>query len=228
MASFSDRFKDSWYKHPILWNLVTILVSFVLLIVLALFFLDLWTHHGSTTVVPDVLGYDVPAASEMLEDADLEYVIADSVYTRDKRPGSIVDVIPQPGSIVKAGREVYLTIVAYSPEPIIIDILLIDTSAKQAEAYLRAKGLKVEKRYVPSEFADIVVAAKCNGRNLTVGSKVTAADTIILEVGKIEEPKNEIVDPLDILIGASIDESGNSVEENAEVEVEPASSFLND
>lgn len=228
MANFSDRFKDSWYKHPILWNLVTIVVSLIFLVILGLFFLDLWTHHGSTTVVPDVVGQDLPEATRILEDADLDYVIVDSVYTKDKRPGSIVDIVPQSGSIVKAGREVYLTIVAFSPEPIIIDILLVETSAKQAEAYLRAKGLKVEKRYVPSEFDGLVVSAKCNGRNLTVGSKVTADDTIVLEVGKIENRQEEVVDPLDVLIGASIDEYGNEVEGSVQAEVEPSSQFTDE
>ena len=223
MSSFTDRFKDSWYRHPILWNLATIIISIILLIVLALYFLDLWTHHGSTTVVPDVVGKSLSQAVVMLDEADLETVVTDSVYTKDKAPGSVVDIIPQPGSIVKSGREVYLTVVAFSAEPIIIDILLVDTSARQAEAYLKAKGLKVEKRYVPAEFEGIVVSAKCNGKSITVGSKVTAADTIVLEVGKAKEPEqSDNLNALDMLISGAIEETPAGIEGETEAEVGPA------
>lgn len=219
----SNTLRDSWYKHPIIWNVVCIVAGLFVLGFLGLCFLDLWTHHGSTTTVPDIVGRPLSEAVSMLEDADLDYVISDSVYTKDKKPGSVVDVIPRYGSIVKAGREVYLTIVAYSAEPVIIDILLVDSSAKQAEAYLRSKGLKVQKQYVPYEFDDIVVGAKCRGRNLTVGSKVTIDDTIILQIGQIPHTEEEETDSLDLLIGASLDESTGGGE--AETEVEPSFDF---
>lgn len=222
MEDFKSTFKKSWRKHPIIWNLVSIAVSLFVLAFITLCFLDVWTHHGSTTTVPDVIGMRLNMGVEMLKDADLEAVVSDSVYSKDKVPGSIVDVIPQPNSIVKAGREVYLTIVAFSPEPVIIDILLIDTSAKQAEAYLKSKGLHVEKRYVPAEYSDVVVGAKCNGRNLTVGSKVTINDTIILEIGKVPEPVEESDDPLDLLIESSfgMEENGSHMEVEGSEEIE--------
>lgn len=220
MSNTQSSFRKSWNKHPILWNLGAIFVSLFILAYLALCFLDLWTHHGSTTVVPDVVGMDIRRGILVLEDAHLEVEIADSVYTKSHPPGSIVDVIPQPNSVVKKGREVYVTIVAFSPEPVIIDILLVDASAKQAEAYLRSKGLRVEKRYVPSEYADIVVSAKCNGQNLTVGSRVTVDDTIVLEVGKVPEPEMEEMSPLDMLIESSVETYGDSEEGSFEAEIE--------
>lgn len=214
--------RKSWEKHPILWNFLCIIVSLMLLGYLSLWFLDLWTHHGSTTKVPDVIGMSLSDGVEELRDADLEVVISDSVYTKAKRPGSIVDVIPRPESVVKAGREVYITIVAFSPEPIIIDMLLLDTSAKQAEAYLKSKGLKVEKRYVPAEYSDVVVGIKCKGRNLSVGSRVTVDDVIILEIGE-RRGEETVSDPLDIMIDASLDYDQATEQEDfsEEVEVSP-------
>lgn len=224
MSNLSESFKHSWYKHPILWNIVCIIVAFMVLGLLSLSFLDLWTHHGSTTVVPDVVGLQLNEGVEKLKEADLEYIVSDSVYVKDKAPGSIVDVIPQPNSVVKSGREVYVTIVAFSPETITIDMLLLDTSAKQAESYLRAKGLKFEKRYVPSDFPGLVVAAKCNGRNLIVGSKVTVKDLIVLEIGEARVPEVEEPNELDLLIGSSIDmDNGASEGEVEELEYNSAS-----
>lgn len=191
-------------KHPILWNTVAIIISLFVLGFLTICFLDLWTHHGSVTRVPNVIGMNYSNAISVLENADLDVVIADSVYSKDRAPGSVVDVVPQAGSVVKAGREVYVTIVAFSPEPITIDMLLTDISWKQAEAYLKAKGLRVEKRYVPSQFPDLVVDVKCKGRSLSVGSRVTVDDIIILEVGQIPQPVYDESDSLENALDSAI------------------------
>lgn len=202
-TSATDRLRRFWTKHPILSNILLIFLALILLGWFALMFIDLWTHHGETTRVPDVIGMNYDRALETLDESDLKVVIADSVYSKDHRPGSVVDVVPQPNAVVKAGREVYLTIVAFSPEPIVLDMLLTDISWKQAEAYLKSKGLRVQKRYVPSLYPDVVVAVKCNGKNLTLGSKVTVDDLVIIEVGQTPEPVVEDVDPLDSAIDAA-------------------------
>lgn len=203
------------------------MASFVVLAFIALCFLDIWTHHGATTTVPDVIGLNLNRGIDELRQADLKVVVSDSTYTRKSPPGSIVDVIPAPNSIVKAGREVYVTIVAFSPEPIIIDMLLIDTSAKQAEAYLKSKGLNVVKKYVPSEYDDVVVGVKCNGRSLSVGSKVTANDVITLEIGEIPKiEEEEELSPLDMMIESSVDfettDEGTYGSAETEVHASPA------
>lgn len=204
MGQKKTSFMTSVKKHPILWNVAFIFVALAVLCFLALCFFDVWTHHGSTTVVPDVIGMRYSNATEILREADLEVVISDSVYSKDRAPGSVVDVIPQPNSVVKAGREVYVTIVAFAPEPIMIDMLLTDISWKQAEAYLKSKGLRVEKVYVPSQYPDLVMNVKCNGRNLVVGSQVTVDDVVVLEVGKLPEHEYESEDPLDLMINAAL------------------------
>lgn len=210
--------KKYWNEHPILTSLVGIFLSFIVLGFLCLCFLDIWTHHGSTTRIPDVVGMPLDRGIELLEDADLQAVVSDSVYTKDRAPGSIVDVFPEANSVVKGGREVYLTIVAYFPEPIIIEMLLIDTSAKQAEAYLKSKGLRVERRYVPSEFPDVVVAAICNGRPISVGSQVTANDVIVLEIGEATKVPEPEIDPLDVMIESSIEVDEGTVATQIEEE----------
>lgn len=154
-----------------------------------------------------------------LREAHLKVIVADSVYRKDLRGGTIVDVIPQPGAIVKSDREVYLTIVAYSAEPVILDMLLTDISWRQAEAYLKAKGLKVEKRYVPSQYPDLVVAVKCNGKELTLGSKVTIDDVITLEIGQASHPSYISESKLDDTIDANIFVDGSDVEtDDGEIE----------
>ena len=216
-------FKESREKHPILWNALYIILAMFGLVIVMSFFLDLWTHHGQTTRVPDVIGMRYANAVDLLEEADLKVVINDSVYSKDKIPGSVVDVVPGSNAVVKSGREVYLTIVAFAPEPITIDRMLTDISWKQAEAYLKSKGLRIEKRYVPSQFPDLVVDVKCKGRSLVVGSLVTADDVIVLEVGELEKPVDIPRDTLDMMIDAALSgELPGEPETEPSIEVSPS------
>lgn len=201
--------KKSWYKHPILWNIGAILVSLYMLCVLTGWFLGVWTHHGQNTIVPNVIGMDYRHAVSSLQSANLKVVVSDSVYRKDKLPGSVVDVVPCPNATVKAGREVYITIVAFSAEPIMLDANFTDMSYKQAESILKSLGLKVQKRYVPYQYDGLVVNVKCNGRTLGLGSRVTVDDLIILEVGQVPQPVAPEPDPLDAAIDAAINASDN-------------------
>lgn len=216
----SDNFfKRAWLRHPILLSICGIILSFILLGIFSIFFLDIWTHHGSTTVVPNVINKNLNEAVAELEKADLEIVISDSVYTKGKTPGSVVDIIPEPGSVVKSGREVYLTIVAFTPEKVTIDMMMAGSSVRSVEAYLKAHGLRVQRRYVPYEYNDIVVDAKCNGKSILVGSRVSIEDIIVLEVGKsFVSDKYMGEDPLEGVIGATEFFDGDAGEENIEAE----------
>lgn len=214
MENILTFFKKFWYNHPIISNVTLMIISLFLLGWITLWFLDIWTHHGDTTQVPNVIGMNYNRAVTTLQDADLDVVISDSVYTREKGkiPGSVIDVIPQPGAVVKAGREVYVTIVAFSPEPVTIDTDLTEMTEKNALAYLKSRNLKVETKPVPSQYSGIVIDAKCKGRSLMLGSKVTVDDVIILEVGRIPEPvydEPDSVDALNAAIEANIQATEN-------------------
>ena len=204
MSKFIDFLKRMWIVHPFLSNIVLIIISLFCLSWITLCFLDVWTHHGQVAKVPNVINMNLREGVQILNEADLKVVVSDSVYRKDLRGGTIVDIIPQPGAIVKADREVYVTIVAFSAEPVIIDMLLTDISWRQAEAYLKSKGLKVEKRYVPSQYPDLVVAVKCNGKELSLGSKVTIDDVITLEVGQAVQQIPVADNALDDAIDANI------------------------
>lgn len=195
-------------RYPILINILIIAVTAVVLIILALKFLDLWTHHGSTSTVPSVKGMSFEAASNILKDADLDIVISDSIYD-DKLPGgTVVEVWPKAGAVVKAGREVYLTIVAYSPRTVVIDMPLTDISLKQAENYLYSHGITaINVQYVPGEFTGSVVAARIGNEYVTIGSRIPANATVTLEVSR--GPEAEEVDSLSI--GDVIDSVSDSI-----------------
>ena len=203
MEKNRNFFARIWYKFPVFWNLLLI-IAFLLLFGLSIpYFLDLWTHHGQVSKVPNIVGKSLGEAVKQLEAANLDVVVVDSVYRQDLAPGTVTDAMPSVNSVVKKGRPVYLTIKAFSPEKVTIDMILTDISYKQAEAYLKARGLQVERRFVPSLYPDLVVSVKSNGRSLGLGSKVSVEDLIVLEVGNAPESTGDL--NMDMAIQAALE-----------------------
>ncbi len=151
---------------------------------LSMVWLDIWTRHDDTMTVPSVKSLDYPEAAARLEEKGLIAVLSDSVYDRSSRPGNVIEQNPKAGTVVKEGREIYLTINAFSPKMVTLPALT-DISVRQARSIL--EGLEVhnvvEKR-VPSEFKDLVIAVRYKGMRLSPGARVPVTASIELEVGE--------------------------------------------
>ena len=104
----------------------------------------------------------------------------------------MIDQNPKVGTIVKEGREIYLTINAFSPKMVSLPTLT-DISLRQAKSILEGLEIKkvVEKR-VPSDFKDLVLAVRYKGTRLSPGARVPVNATIELEVG--EGKAEELID----------------------------------
>ncbi|MCM1076782.1 MAG: PASTA domain-containing protein [Bacteroides sp.] len=179
--------------HIGLMLLVAIIIGW-----LAMMWLDVWTRHDDTIVVPLVKSTTFESASTILEDERLVAVLSDSVYDKNTRPGTVIEQNPKAGTIVKAGREIYLTINAISPKMVTLPTLT-DISLRQAKSILEGLEIKnvVEKR-VPSDFHDLVLGVYYNGHRLLPGARVPVSATIQLEVG---EGATEQFEPTDSLAG---------------------------
>ncbi len=81
---------------------------------LAMLWLDVWTRHDDTITVPPVKTLSYGEAAARLDQHGLVAVLSDSVYDKSTRPGTVIDQNPKVGTIVKEGREIYLTINAFS------------------------------------------------------------------------------------------------------------------
>lgn len=151
---------------------------------LAMLWLDVWTRHDDTITVPSVKSVSFAEASQRLEREGLVAVLSDSVYDKSTRPGTVIDQNPKVGTVVKEGREIYLTINAFSPKMVSLPTLT-DISLRQAKSILEGLEIKkvVEKR-VPSDFEDLVLAVRYNGTRLSPGARVPVNATIELEVGE--------------------------------------------
>ena len=135
-------------------------------------------------MVPSVKTYSFERATQALKEDGLLAILSDSVYDNRTAPGTVIEQNPKAGTVVKEGREIYLTINAFSPKMVTLPSLT-DISVRQAKSILEGLEIKkvIEKR-VPSDFKDLVLAVRYNGSRLSPGARVPVSATIELEVGE--------------------------------------------
>lgn len=175
-------------KNPYVLNLLLAVVVTGGLIFGALTWLDSYTRHNEAVVVPDVKGLGVEEAAEFFKNNNLRYNVIDSVYSKDVKPGAIVELLPKAGSKVKEDRIVFLTVNAMTSQMAVIPEVE-DLSFRQAYAILRARGFEnVEIKYVPGDYKDLALGVELRGRALHKGdhAPLTAPLVLLVSSGEAE------------------------------------------
>lgn len=179
-------------QHPIIATLLEIMVVAVILCTILIFWLDSYTRHGTATIVPSVRYLTVAEASDILSRKGFRCEVIDSLFNDRVAPGVVVEQTPDAESRVKEGRIIYLTINAFSPKKVTMPSL-IDGSARQAQAILRALGFdNVRIEYEPSPYKDLVLDVLCNGRQVESGEKIPMTSRITLIVGMGNMPADSL------------------------------------
>lgn len=178
MNFFSFIFSKSFVKH-----LGIALGVFIALILVIVFALNAYTEHGETIAVPDLSGLKKESLESTLTPLDLKYAVIDSVYDNKRPKGSIVDQTPVPGFHVKAGRTVYVTVVAMQPQRVKMPNL-VDLTLRQATQRLETYGLKVGKTsYQPDIAKNVVLKQLWKGRKIHPDSLIVKGSSIELVLG---------------------------------------------
>ncbi len=149
-------------------------------------------------MVPDVTGLNVNQATEMLNKHELEVVVSDSNYVKDKTPGTILDLNPAAGQKVKKGRTIYLTINTNKVPLFSVPDVADNSSVRQAQGRILASGFKLTENELISGEKDWVYGVIYNGRELQPGDKVPAGATLTLIVGDGHKPIISDSDSIDI------------------------------
>lgn len=164
-------------------NLLLILITAVVLGWLVMSWLDWWTGHGKTAVVPSVKGMPYEQAVATIENAGMVVELNDSMYDSKMKPGAVIEQNPSVGSVVKPGRTVYLTINAFYPRMVTVPVLT-DVSLRQATSALEGLGITdIVKIPVVSEYKDLVLGAETGGKPLSAGMRIPVNAKVILKVG---------------------------------------------
>lgn len=204
--SFIERIKRFFSEHPIIANLILMVIVAWLIIWGVLLFLDSWTNHGDNATVPQIKGMSYQQATLVLAENDLTVEISDSIYDRFAKPGTIIESWPRAGAVVKRGRQVYVTITAFSPKEVKVAMPVTGVSSRQAISYLEALGVtSIRLVSVPSQFPDLVENAYADGKPLSIGSSFPVTASVTLEVGSAPVDTYP-TDSLDIAVDDIIDE----------------------
>lgn len=168
-----------FFKH-----LSLIVLSFFVLLFLVMQLLKIYTRHGKEYEVPkivDLMLQDVVNSSEL---SNFEVVVLDSVYKENMRSGTIISQDPNPGSIVKKGRKIYVTIAASSGE--IVEMPgCINVSLKTAVQNLIERNLKVGTLMFRSSDMTgdgFVVEQRFRGQSIRTGAEIPSGEIIDLIV----------------------------------------------
>ncbi len=162
--------------------------------------LDSYTRHGEAVTVPSIQNMTLAQGVRELQKIELEGVVSDSIYIKDKAPGIILDMNPSAGSRVKDGRMVYITVNTNNIPLVVLPDVIDNSSARQARALFQASGFKLtENELIPGE-RDWVYGVKYNNRELEIYDRVPIGATLTLVVGNGER---EVV--IDSLASDSID-----------------------
>lgn len=184
-------------KHVFLRNLLLAVCFFIIFIALTQLILNWSTRHGQAYSVPDFNGLTLDEAKAAARDASLKLEINDSLYLPARTGGIILEQNPSPGSKVKSGRRVFLTINAFSPKMAKIPYVT-GYSLRQAKNNLEVAGFEIDKLVYKDDIAvNNVLEQQYKGRTITGNSNIEAptGSGVTLIVGRGREGNNVVKVP---------------------------------
>ncbi len=155
----------------------------IFLIMVNMIALRFYTNHGDSVEIPNLKGKTSSEVSAVLNDLNLRLQIRDSVYSRETAPGTVLDQYPKAGMKVKENRTIFITLCAISQEMIPMP-QLTDISYRQATNLIESSGLIAGSiEYQPSEFPNLVLQQKIDGRIVPVGESIPKGSVVDLVLG---------------------------------------------
>ncbi len=175
--------RNFFQRNIILFNVLIMVCVGLILCWLSYLLLDVWTGHGDERTVPNVIGKQFEAGKSLLNNNDLKVIISDSVFDNPAAPGTIIDQNPHEGARVKNGRDIYVTIIAFTPKLIVVPNL--ETSGQQAIERFRAMGVHNldTVMVVAEDRVGLVLGATYNGHQLHKGDKIPVNAHVTLTIG---------------------------------------------
>lgn len=184
MSKEKSLFKRFYNRYQVWINLMVLPVVAIIIFWLLIQFMDIWTHHGKTAIMPNIVKKDFYDAKNILESLGFD-VEVDSIFDPRIRHGQVIDQSPKPKEVVKYGRTVYLKINSFFPEMKKVDDKLLHISSVQAQKTLQSMGFtRIVIKYVEGGNNDEVVKIKYNGRVYKNGEKVPVTAEVELTVTK--------------------------------------------
>ena len=165
-------------------NIGVAVVLFILIMLFVLMSLKWWTRHGESTPLPDFVGLHIEDLEQFAKQNHLNYMITDSVYNDTLSKGMIVLQDPYPGSGVKKGRTIYVTVVSSLPESVVVPNV-VNLSVRQAVSLIYSNDLTINKIDFVSGFDKNAVQKQLvDGVAVEPGTKLNKYTAVTLVVSK--------------------------------------------
>lgn len=179
MALLKFLTSKEFLKHIGLALLAVVVLSFLMLK-----WLKYSTNHGQFVEVPQLQGKTLEVVQIELEDNDLQMVVLDSANYNPNYPRfSVIEQLPEAGSLVKENRKIYLTLNPSGYKKVAVP-KIIRRTLRQARPTLEALGFELgEITYANDIGKDEVLAIKHKGRTITPGTMLPKTSKIDLVVG---------------------------------------------
>jgi hypothetical protein len=197
-----SRIKDGFMgKHPILANIIIIVLIAIIGVWIAHLSIAIFTKHGESDIVPKVENMSYTEAIDKLHDAGFRTEIRDSLYKENVRPGFVIEQFPKANSIVKPGRKIFLYINAVHPKEVVIDDdnhpnedALKSFSVRQGLARLEELGFKKVKVIKVLGDNDCIIKITANGRTVKKTQKVAVNTLLVVHVsdGRLSEVRDSL------------------------------------
>lgn len=178
-----DNKKTGFFNNPIVRSLLLAVVIVAALIIGAMVFLDVVTQHGKEIDVPDFSNMSVAEAETLAMQTGVRVEVIDSVFVKRMKKGAVYRQNPVPGSKVKNGRRIVLTINAVNAKKVTMPNL-VGLSMRQAKAELLSRGLVLNKLIYVQDMATNNVLRQLHGnREIEPGVMVESESKIDLVLG---------------------------------------------
>ncbi|QCK14940.1 PASTA domain-containing protein [Mangrovivirga cuniculi] len=141
------------------------------------------TLHGEVITVPNVTLKTIEDLEEDLLSRNLEYEIKpDSDFNKNFPAEVVLKQYPEPGTKVKKGRVVSLTLNASHPPEIKMP-KLVDSGVKSAMKELKSYGLEVGEIIYEPGMANLVLDQQIDGKTIEPGTMIYKGTPVDLVVG---------------------------------------------
>lgn len=160
------------------------LLVLILVIFLALRWLNSTTNHNEFVEVPDFGKMSVPDMRKAVEEAHLRFEVLDSAnFNPDYPRFSIIEQNPSAGNKVKENRKIYLTVNPSGYKQVTVPNI-IQVTQRNATSMLLAVGLDVQRTtYIDQLGKDMVYYIKHKGKQIKPGDKLPKTSKIELVCG---------------------------------------------
>jgi beta-lactam-binding protein with PASTA domain len=178
--------KEKGKSFPGAWifrNLLTAVLIVAVLVVGSMILLNVLTQHNRELSVPDFSNMNLAEAEVSAQQAGVRVDVTDSVFVRKMRKGAVYRQNPAPGTKVKNGRRIMLTINAVNAKKVTMPDL-VGYSMRQAKAELLSRGLVLGRLiYVQDIATNNVLRQLYDNHEIAPGVLVESESVIDLVVG---------------------------------------------